>query len=102
MAFLSTTPYPPLTKRAISPHTGYTIILPVILGVVFIALCIYLFWSFRQRKAQQAVQRRREREQSMKTWGKDMGPVKGKDSGGDGVLLAAQGLGRGLMAAGRG
>jgi len=38
----------------------------------------------------------------MKTWGKDMGPMRGKESrGGDGVLLAAQGLGRGLQAVGR-
>ncbi|KAK0111157.1 hypothetical protein ONS95_001534 [Cadophora gregata] len=92
----------PLTRRAISQRTGYTIILPVVLGVVFIALCIYLFWFIRKRKAQLAVQRRKEREQSMKTWGKDMAPIKGKESGArDGALLAAQGLGRGLQAVGR-
>tara|TARA_R110002060_G_scaffold49110_9_gene60108 strand:- start:807 stop:1124 length:318 start_codon:yes stop_codon:yes gene_type:complete len=90
------------SKRAISQRTGYTIILPVVLGVVFIAVCIYLVWFFRRRKVQLAAQRRREREQSMKTWGKDMGPMRGKESrGGDGVLLAAQGLGRGLQAVGR-
>ncbi|KAH7381898.1 hypothetical protein BKA64DRAFT_713141 [Cadophora sp. MPI-SDFR-AT-0126] len=102
MAPTAAIPHSALTRRAISQRTGYTIILPVVLGVVFMALCMYLFWFFCRRKVQLAAQRRREREQSIKTWGKDMGALKGKKSGGgDGVLLAAQGLGMGLMAVGR-
>ena len=92
-----------LARRAVSTKIAYTIVLPVILGTLFIALVCYLFFYFKRRKVQRLKAKKQARERAKRAWGRDMGDPDagmGRKKGDPKILEAAQGIGMGLAVGG--